>query len=425
MAPRTKLPHKKSILAGSLAIILEWFDFSIFGFYAVILAKLFFPFAGDKTALISTFLIFALSFLIRPLGSVITSSIGDRFGRKNAFLLTVIVMTLPTVLIGLLPTYADIGITATVLLIVLRFAQALSIGGERSATLSLFAELAPPGLRGVYSSMSLFSTTAGILLASAVCGLVSSSMSTVALMSYGWRIPFLLGLVSGIAVIFLRKIVSESSMFLELKKEGETAKSPISESLRLHFRPILTILTATIMFAVTFYLIFVYIITFATRHGGMELSTVLNLNTIILGIITLLIPLGGYLSDRIGRKPSLIIGCAGEILVGILIFKVFTGQSLVLKILLQSLGGLFMIIFAGGFAPFMIESFPTRVRMSGISLGNVIGFSVFGGSAPLVATYLISATGNLNTPGIYLSICAFISLIAVLRAKETYKKELI
>lgn len=407
-----------------MAIILEWFDFSIFGFYAVILSKLFFPFADETMSILSTFLVFALSFLIRPLGSVIISSLGDRIGRKNAFILTLILMTFPTVLIGLLPTYTDIGIAATVLLIVLRFAQALSVGGERSATLSLFAEIAPANLRGMYGSMSLFSTTTGILLASAVCGLVSSSMSTEALMSYGWRIPFLLGLVTGIAAIFLRRIVQESDKFRELKSEGRTTSSPLGESLRLHWRPILTILGATIMFAVTFYLIFVYIITFGTRYGGLELSTILNLNTVNLALITALIPLGGYISDRIGRKPSMIVGCSGEILVGLVLFKVFSGDNFTLKIIVQIAGGLFMVLFAGAFAPFMAESFPTRVRMSGISMGNVIGFSIFGGSAPLVASYLISSTGNINAPGIYLSVCAVISLLTVIRVKETYRHEL-
>ena len=167
---KTALPHKKTILASTFAIILEWYDFSLFGFYAIILSKLFFPFASETTAVLSTFMIIALSFLFRPLGSVIIGSIGDRFGRKNAFILTVILMTFPTVLIGLLPTYETIGITATVLLIVLRIGQALSVGGERSATLSLFTELAPPNLKGLYGSMSLFGTTTGILLASAVCG---------------------------------------------------------------------------------------------------------------------------------------------------------------------------------------------------------------------------------------------------------------
>lgn len=419
-----RLPHKKTVIASSLAIILEWYDFSIFGFYAVVLSKLFFPFASETTAILSTFMVFALSFLFRPLGSVIISSLGDRFGRKNAFILTVILMTFPTVLIGLLPTYGRIGIAATVLLIVLRIGQALSVGGERSATLSLLAEIAPPNLRGLYGSMSLFSTTMGILLASAVCGLVSNLLTYDELMSWGWRIPFLLGLVSGVAAYFLRRIVEESRIFLDLKESGETSKSPLRESLKQHWRSILTIFTATIMFAVSFYLIFVYMITFATRFGGMTLSQILNINTMNLAAVTLLVPLGGYLSDRIGRKPALIAGCAGEVIVGLFLFKVFADDNMTLKIVMQFAGGLMNVIFAGAFAAYMVESFPTRVRMSGISMGNVIGFSIFGGSAPLVASYLINVTGDVTAPGIYLAAASAISLIAVLRIRETYKHEL-
>lgn len=418
------LPHKKTVIASSLAITLEWYDFSIFGFYAVVLSKLFFPFASETTAILSTFMVFALSFLFRPLGSVIISSIGDRFGRKNAFILTVILMTFPTVLIGLLPTYDSIGIAATALLIVLRIGQALSVGGERSATLSLLAEIAPTDRRGLYGSISLGSTTAGILLASAVCGLVSSMLTQEQMMSWGWRIPFLLGLVSGIAAFLLRSVVKESRIFLDLKESGEISKSPLLESLNEHWRSVLTILAATIMFAVSFYLIFVYIITFATRIGNMSLSTVLNINTMNLAICALLLPLSGYFSDRIGRKPALIVGCTGEIIVGFLLFKIFAGDNIALKIFIQLAGGVMNVIFAGAFAAFMAESFPTRVRMSGISMGNVIGFSVFGGSAPLVASYLINATGDINAPGVYLALASVVSLIAVLRVRETYKNEL-
>ncbi len=421
---QTTLPHKKTILASTLAIILEWYDFSLFGFYAIILSKLFFPFANETTAILSTFLLFALSFLFRPLGSVIVASIGDRIGRKNAFIMTVILMTFPTVLIGLLPTYGSIGITATVFLIILRIAQALSVGGERSATISLFTELAPPNLKGLYGSMSLFGTTTGILLASAVCGLVSSLMSEGDLLSWGWRIPFLLGSITGIAALFLRKIVEESEIFQNLIESGKVSKSPIKESLTKHWRSVLVVLSATIMFAVSFYLIFVYIITFSIRFGDMPLSQILNINTINLGLTTLLIPFTAYLSDRVGRKPSLIIGCAGMIIIGFFLFSTFSGDNLTHKIIVQLAGGIFMVIFAGAFAPFMVESFPTRVRMSGISLGNVIGFSVFGGSAPLIASFLISNTGNINAPGLYLSVCSVISLIAVLTIRETYKNKL-
>lgn len=420
----TTLPHKRTIIASTLAIILEWYSFSVFGFYALILSKLFFPFASETTAILSTFMIFALSFLFRPLGSVLISSLGDRIGRKNAFILTVILMTFPTVLIGLLPTYETIGVAATVLLIILRIGQALSVGGERSATLSLFTELAPPNLKGLYGSMSLFGTTSGILLASAVCGLMSNSMPEQELISWGWRIPFLLGAVSGIAAIFLRKIVQESEMFTKLVDSGQVSKSPIKESLRQHWRAVLIVLSATIMFAVSFYLIFIYIITFGIRFGDMPLSLILNINTIDLAIITVFLPISAYLSDRVGRKPSLIVGCVGMALVGFFLFTTFAEDNLTHKIIVQLVGGLFMVLFAGAFAPFMVESFPTRVRMSGISLGNVIGFSVFGGSAPLVASYLISSTGSINAPGIYLSVCSVISLIAVLTIKETYKNKL-
>jgi MHS family proline/betaine transporter-like MFS transporter len=213
-------------------------------------------------------------------------------------------------------------------------------------------------------------------------------------------------------------------MFLELKKTGGISKSPLVESVKEHWKPVLTILAATIMFSVGFYLIFVYIITFASKYGGMTLSQILAINTANLAVCTVLVPFSGYFSDRIGRKPAMIAGCAGELVAGLLLFKVFAGDDLNLKIAVQLFGGLMNVLFAGAFAAYMVESFPTRVRMSGISMGNVTGFSVFGGSAPLVASYLISRTGDVTSPGIYMAVGCAVSLAALLTVRETYRNRL-
>ncbi len=420
----TLFPHKKTVIATSLAIILEWYNFSIFGFFAVVISKLFFPFTSESASIIFTYVLFAVSFLFRPLGSVVIGYLGDRYGRKNAFILTLILITLPTVLIGLLPTYADIGVTATVLLIVLRIAQGLSVGGERSSTISLLAEIAPPGLRGVYSSLSLFSTTVGILLASAVCGYVSGAMSEDALYRWGWRIPFIFGLLTGVASLFLRRILVESTKFTELRQRGQVSSSPLVESIKNHWRAILTVLSATLMFAVSFYLIFIYVITFGAKIGGMPLSTVLNMTTINLAIITVMVPACGYLADKVGRKPVMIAGCAGMAVVSLFFFQIYATGTLSQKVFIQLSAGVMNLLFAGGLAAFMAECFPTRVRMSGISMGNVVSFSVFGGSAPLIAAYLVDKTGDVNSPGIYLLVCSLISLVTIVIVKETRGKSL-
>ncbi len=416
--------NKKTVITSSLSIIIEWYDFSLFAFLAVILAKLYFPAENETLSIIATYSVFAISFIFRPLGGLILGNIGDKVGRKNALLLSIVIITIPTVLIGLLPTYGQIGITATVLLIILRIAQGLSIGGERSASLPFLVENAPAGKRGFYGSLSLFSTCMGIVLASAVISLISSNLSTEQFVSWGWRIPFLLGIVNGIVAYYLKKNVQESKTFRDLKKSGNISNAPINEALSNHCRELLLILGITISIAVPFYIIFIYIIRHAVAFENMAISQILLINTIDLFLITFCIPLFGFVSDRIGRRPVLIAGCILSIITSLLFFPMFSNEALIFKIMIQILAGITMAIVAGAAAPYMVESLPARVRMSGLSLGHVIGFSIFGGSAPLVATYMIKQTGDTGVPGYYLVICCVISFIASLLIKETYKNKI-
>ena len=396
----------------------------IFGFYAVYISKLFFPFQDQITSLISTFLIFGIGFLFRPLGAVIISHIGDKFGRKNAFVLTVILMTLPTFLIGVLPTYEQIGITATVLIIIFRILQGFSLGGERSSTLSILVEMAPQNSRGLYVVFAGFSTMIGIILASLVCGFVSSKFTFPEMLSFGWRIPFLLGIITGIVAYYLRKNLSESAKFLEIKSSANISETPITEAVKGYWRQILATLFATLVFAVSFYVIFVYLITFSVTFGKMELSSILKMNTINMILGTAFLPFLGYISDKIGRKPLMIVGSIGIIITSLFVFKIFNGDDYYAKFGMQFASGIFQFIFAAGLYPFMVELFPTRIRMTALSLGHVLGFSIFGGSAPFITAYLIGKTGSVQSAAYYMVICSIISLFAILTIKERYKTEL-
>jgi len=416
--------HLYLILASSAAIVFEWYDFSIFVFYAVIFSKLFFPFGDDATSLLTTFIVFAVSFLFRPVGSFLYANIGDRYGRKKAFVLSVILMGIPTVGIGLLPDYQQIGITATVLLIILRIIQGISIGGERSTTVSFLVEHAPANHRGFFGSFSLFSTAFGIVLASAVTGFTATILNEKELIDWGWRIPFLVGGLTGFIAFYLRRNVEESESFVKLQKSRKISKKPLAEAISNYWKEILTVLGATIVMAVGFYMIFVYLVTFAVTSGKMELSSALNINTLNMAAMSIMMPLMGLLSDRIGRKPVLITGCVGMIAVSYYLFYIFYGSSFYLKILIQFTAGTFNAMIGGALAAFIVESFPTRVRMSGISLGHVVSFAVFGGTVPMVATYLVETTSIPTSPGIYLMICSFISLIVYIKMNETYRKEL-
>ncbi len=426
MANQHKLKYYRirALILSSVAIILEWYDFLVFGFYAVFISKLFFPFKDETTSLVTTFIVFGVSFFFRPIGAVVMSQIGDKLGRKRAFIITVILMTLPTFLIGILPTYEHIGITATVLIIILRIMQGFSLGGERSSTLSILVEMAPKNLRGTYVVFAGTSTMAGIILASAVCGIVSNIFSPDEMTKFGWRIPFLLGIVTGLVAYMLRKYLNESEKFLEIKSAHQISQKPITETITYHWRNIIITFFGTMAFSVGFYVIFVYLITFSVTTGGMQLPDILKMNTINMVIITLLIPFFGYISDKVGRKPLMIVGSLSTAAISVYAFKVFAGDDYTAKFIFQLAVGLTMVIYAAGMFPFLVEIFPTRIRMTSISLGHVLGFAIFGGSAPVVVSYLLGATGNVLSPGIYLAITAIISFVSIIWVKETYRSEL-
>lgn len=414
--------HRKIIVASSAAIILEWYDFSVFVFYAVIISGLFFPFGNETVSLITTFIVFAVSFLFRPVGSFIYANIGDRFGRKKAFIFSAALMGIPTAGIGLLPTYETAGIGASILIVILRILQGISIGGERSVTLSFLVEHAPANYRGFFGSFSLFSTTFGIVLASAVTGLTATVFTEDVLGEWAWRIPFLLGGTTAFAAYYLRGQIEESEAFVKLKQSSNISSRPLRDALKNYPREIMTVLGATIVLAVGFYMIFVYLVTFASEHGGMDLSSALNVNTLNMALVSVMMPFMGLLSDRVGRKPVLVTGTVGTIAVGYFLFYVFSGDNYLLKVAVQFVAGMFNAMIGGSLAAFLVESFPVKVRMSGISLGHVVSFAVFGGTSPIVGTYLVESTGIMTSPGIYLMACSAVSLLVFIRMEETYKK---
>ena len=285
-------------------------------------------------------------------------------------------------------------------------------------------EHAPANYRGFFGSFSLFSTAFGIVLASGVTGFTATILDENQLMNWGWRIPFLLGSMTAFIAYYIRGNVEESESFIKLQKTRNISRKPLTEAISIYRKEILIVLGATIVMAVGFYMIFVYLATFAVTSGKMELSSALNINTLNMAAMSVMMPLMGLLSDKIGRKPVLIAGCVGMIAVSYYLFQIFLNGSFYLKIIIQFTAGTFNAMIGGALAAFIVESFPTRVRMSGISLGHVVSFAVFGGTVPMVATYLVKTTSIPTSPGFYLMLCSLVSLVVYIRMNETYKKVL-
>ncbi|MDA2920875.1 MFS transporter [Desulfobacterota bacterium AH_259_B03_O07] len=417
----------RNIIAGCVGNVLEWYDFALYGFFAPVIAKQFFPSDDQISSLLATFGVFAVGFFMRPVGSVIFGILGDKLGRKKALEISVIMMAVPTTLIGVLPTHEEVGILAPILLTLIRLVQGVSVGGEFTGSISFVVEHAPypPGRRGFYSSWAVFSLLGGILLGSAISGLVTNILTPDQVLSYGWRLPFFLGIVIGVIGLYLRSGLDESPTFKRLKEAGQLSKRPIREALQNHWREIIVVIGATCVGSVNFYMIFVYLTTFLSTETHVLLSSALDINTVSMVVLMVLAPLMGLLSDRIGRKPVMITGCLIIAIFAYPLFIVLTKGNTTYDLLSQLVFAVGLAMVFGPFGAMMVELFPTKVRMSAVSIGYNVGFAVFGGTAPFVATYLIEATGSKISPSYYLVAAALVSLFVFIKIRESFRDEVI
>lgn len=406
----------RTAFAGAVGNVLEWYDFGLFGFFAPIISRQFLPAEDSLVPLLETYGVFASGFLARPLGGVLFGYIGDRLGRKGALQWSVLLMAATTTLMGLLPTHAVLGLAAPLLLTLLRLLQGLSVGGEYIGSMSFLSEHAPPARRGFLGSWSSFSVVLGSLLGSGVAALCTGLLPEPQLAAWGWRMPFLGGILIGLVGLWMRRGIEESPGFLKLQKDGKLAANPLAEALRNDWGAILTTLGLTGLSSVGFYLPFVWLPTWLAQINQPPLpeSQALTANTIALVALLLLTPLTALVSDRVGRKPMYLASALGYALLSYPMFRLMADGSFASAVL----GGLVFAacngLYSGSMAAMLVELFPTRTRYSGVAIGYNVGQAVLGGTAPLIATGLIDWTGNALAPTFYLIVCALITGMACL-----------
>jgi MHS family proline/betaine transporter-like MFS transporter len=413
-------PARRAILAAVVGNVLEWYDFAVYAYMATIIARQFFPAQDEITSLLSTFAAFGVGFVVRPLGGIVIGRLGDVRGRKAALILTIVLMAAGTVMIGLTPSYASIGVAAPLLILIARLVQGFSAGGEWGGATAFIVEWAPAGRRGLYGSLQQSSVAFGLLLGSGIAAAVSTLFSAATVEGWAWRIPFLLGGLLAPIGLYMRRNIEETPMFTRIVQQ-DAAHAPPSGAWRLAGRA----LGFTVLWTVSYYIVLSYMPTFLQKQVGLPRTQALWATTAGLLLLVLAAPALGYLSDRIGRKPLLLTACVAFVLLPYPLFTwMLSEPSLAIAIVVQLVLALAIAVFSGPGPAAIAEIFPTAVRSTWMSAGYSIAVAVFGGFAPFIATWLIARTGNPVSPSFYVIAAALVSMAVIVGMEETAGKPL-
>jgi MHS family proline/betaine transporter-like MFS transporter len=410
---------REAVLAGVIGNTLEWFDFAVYGYFVTTLSKLFFPSSDLIASILATYLVFGVGFVMRPVGSILFGVYGDRYGRRRALSAVIFLMALSTLAIGLLPTYDQVGVAAPILLVLARLFQGLSAGGEWGGSTAYIVEYAPEGQRGFIGSWQQFSVGSGFLLGSLSGTVLSFALSPEALTSWGWRVPFLLGIVVGAVGAYLRWRLPDTPKYMEIEEHHEVAHSPLKEAVTKYPRETLTAFGITLHNTAAYYISLLYMTGYFITVGKLPQPTAQLIGTICLAVFVALIPFTGRLSDRVGRRPLLMASCVGYAVLSYPLFMLGSSGSAPLAFVAQFVMIFFQSLYAGPCPAAYAELFPTRVRYTALSIGYNIAVAVFGGFAPFIATWLIRETGSPLAPAFYVITAAVITFVILTRIRET------
>lgn len=407
----------RAVTSAVLGSVMEWFDFAVYAFFATILAGKFFPSEDPTVSILATFAVFGGDFLARPIGSIIIGKIADSKGRKVALVITIYLMALSTVGIGLLPSYETIGILAPILLMVFRIVQGLAAGGEFGGATAFIVEWAPEKRRGFYGSFVMSSLCAGMLLGSGVAAIVTSVMSDEALVSWGWRLPFLFGVLILIVGVYMRSQVGEAPAFEQAKQDTIAKKNPVKTN---SFLIACKAFGLSIAWTGSFYVLLSYMPTFSQTILKLSKAEALWSNTIGLLVIVIAIPLLGLASDIFGRRKVLLTACVFFIVFTYPLFSLMIAHPTFAVVVSCQIVFSILAAFYNGPAPAaMAEMFNTESRTLWMSLGYSVSNAIFGGFAPFIVTLLIKFTGSPQSPSLYVIPISIISALVIFKMRET------
>ena len=423
---------RKAITAAALGNAMEWFDFGVYGFVAYVLGKVFFPDVSPSVQMIAALATFSVPFLIRPLGGLFFGALGDKYGRQKVLAATIVIMSLSTFAIGLIPSYATIGIWAPILLLLAKMAQGFSVGGEYTGASIFVAEYAPDRKRGFLGSWLDFGSIAGFVLGAGVVVLISTLLGEEQFLEWGWRVPFFLALPLGMIGLYLRHALEETPAFqqhVEKLEQGDReglARGPrvsFKEVATKHWRSLMTCIGVVAVTNVTYYMLLTYMPSYLSHNlHYSENHGVLIIIAIMVGMLFVQ-PLIGFVSDKIGRRPFIICGSVGLFFLAVPAFYLINSGKLGLIIAGVLMLAVLLNFFIGVMASTLPAMFPTHIRYS--ALASAFNVSVLiAGLTPTAVAWLVESTNNLYMPAYYLMVIAIVGLVTGVTMKETANKPL-
>lgn len=420
---------RKILISSGIANTFEWYDYALFGNFASIIGKKFFPDSDPKIALLNVFLVFAVGYLMRPLGGIFFGIIGDKFGRRFALSLSIIIMSLPIAIIGFLPTYQEIGITASVLMVIMRMLQGLSVGGALTGSISFLIEHTNRNIRGIIGSIPMVSICLGILLGTLVSIGTQKIFTLEQFEDFGWRIPFIIGIFTAIAGFYIGKYTDETPMFKSLEKKGTLEKSPFKHVFQHYWFDILISIMINSTGSVLFYFQAVYVSNFLKINRNFAAENVDKLNVFSLCIMAFFCILSGAVSDIIGRKKTYVLIIAFAMLAIFNLTWILQYGNWNMVVFAQILLGIIAASYIGPEPALQAELYTTNIRSTAISISYNVATSLFGGTAPYIIAFLFVKIGSLSGCVIYVIITSILSLIGLYfyknrLAEEEYKHQI-
>jgi len=416
----SKKMRLKSIISSSIGNVLEWYDFGLFAIYSSLLSQLFFPDNDRASAQLATFGIFAVGFICRPLGALIFGYLGDRAGRVKALRLSILMISIPTLLIGCLPTYHQAGLIAPILLTLVRIWQGISLGGEYSGNLIYLAEMAPQKYRARITSLAGTGANLGILLASVIGGLTNYIFTDDVFRQWAWRLPYLISGILCLIIYVTRLQMQETRVFNHLKKQHRLAVNPIKVMFKENIPHVLRTLGLVCMGGTFYYFCFVYVPIILTSHDKFPIFKTTYFMGIFMVSMLVLVPLAGWLCDVIGRRKMLLFNSIAVAIVVVPFYSILQQNNVNAICLAMALFTMLSSLEQGTTSVAVVENYPAPARYVGLSFGYNIGNGIFGGTLPLICEWLLVKTHNPLAPAFYICICAVITALVVLFfTKET------